>query len=267
MKNRVFIASILLSFAVKAPADTTVLCSHSLRAASPLFQNALDNIYSFNYVRHALMQAQHEQNSEQTLFCTSSLALSKNIYQYFEHLIQVDVYPKGSSKPTYSFHFLFQNASVQAFHNVGGQPWVGLKTAHVNQALKNLVDQAQFARLDLIAGKKTPFEVASQSRSFQHDGESIDKSSLSAMRILQSDDKIVYLVTWLTKSPENPFAGEVLTRGVLVSFSKDQQVQIAENIYPKGDLLIPLERQREELLLEAGPSSQWVEKLLEIGLL
>jgi hypothetical protein len=266
MKKLFLIGLIFLSVPVGAQIKSSVICDHRLKASSPLFQNALDNIYSFAYIHHALERIKNEAGTKEVLFCTSSIALSKNIYQYFKYLIQIDVYLQGSNVAAYKFRFLFQNASIQAFHNVGGQPWAGLDTSRTDQTLREFTNLAEYHPfIGTTSGLTNPIEIARKSQSFQRDGQNIDLSTLSAIPIPGNQDKQFYLVTWLTKSPENPYAGQVLTRGVLISIGPDQSIGIAENNFPGGDLLIPLEVHLEELVSQVGPSTHWVEKLLKIA--
>jgi hypothetical protein len=259
MKNLILVSILVLSVSAVAQTVPSVICDRNLKATSPLFQNALTNVYSFSYIHHALEQVQTAAGPEGAVFCTSSVVLSKNIYQYFQHLIQIDVYPKGAPQPTYRFRLLFQNASVQAFHNVGGQPWVGLDTALVDQTVAAMVTPAQYHPFTAAPGEQDPVKIARQSASFLKDGANINPDSVGAIPL--AGDKKLYLVTWLTRSSDDPFAGFVMTRGVLVSFAADQSIQLAENIFP-GDLLITLENQRDDLESKVGPSSQWMDRLL-----
>lgn len=248
-----------LSSLAQAQAVNSVLCDHSLKAATPLAQTALDNMSSLGYIHHALEQVQKEAGSQGLLFCTSSVALNKNIYQYFQYLIQVDAYPQGPSKAYYRFFFLFQNASIQAFHNVGNQPWVGLETLRTNQTLQDMISQAQFHQVTLKTFSRDPLVLAQQSQNFRQD--EVDMTSLAAMPLVNLSDKQTFLVTWLTKGSDDPYVGEVMTKGVLITLHQ-QTVEMAENISPQGDLLIPLENQQEELQGRVGPSSQWTDELL-----
>ena len=240
----IFSALFVLSSA-HAQTDSSVICGPGLKASTPLFQNALDNLYSFGYVHHALEQVQQEEGPD-VVFCTSSIALRKNIYMYFQHLIQIDVYPKNITAPTHRFRFLFQNASVQAFHNVGGQPWAGIGSAFADQTLKNLVDQAQWTSLPTLVGVENSKDIARLTSTFQKDAEKVDNDSFSAIPVSNGNGKQIFLATWLTKSGDNPFSSPIYTRGVLVAIATDKSVEVAENIFPEGDLLIPLENQLEK---------------------
>jgi len=262
MKKLILFIGVFLSLAVQAQTVNSVLCDHNLKASSPLVQTALDNISSFGYIHHALEQVQKEAGAKGVLFCTSSLALDKDIYQYFQYLIQVDAYPQGSNKISYSFRFLFQNASIQAFHNVGGQPWAGLDTARTDQLLQDVINQSQWHAVTLKTPTRDPLLIAQQSQNFQKDP--VDMSSLAAMPLPGNQGKQYYLVTWMTQGSDDPYVGQVMNKGVLISMDH-QDIEMAENISPQGDVLIPLENQQEELETQVGPSAQWLEKILSLA--
>ena len=90
LRNVLGLLALSLSFA--ANADSSVVCDHSLKATSPLFQNALNNLYSFEYIHHAMESILQAAGPQDVVFCTSSIAVDKNIYQYLEHIVSIDVY-------------------------------------------------------------------------------------------------------------------------------------------------------------------------------
>jgi hypothetical protein len=69
----------------------------------------------------------------------------------------------------------------------------------------------------------------------------------------------------MTKPGANPFSSPGHTRGVLVAIHADKTIAIAENIFPEGDLLIPLSAELEKSTAKAGPNSQWAEQVLKLS--
>ena len=268
MKKYTYVFVLLMTVISGASfADSSIVCDRSLKSSSALFQNALDNIYSFHYVHHAIENIRQTAAPQEVTFCTSSVALNKNIYQYLKHLILIDAFVGNDKTPKYTLRLLFQNASIQAFHNVGGQPWAGLDPVQTQNAFNSLIAGASaWKAIQLPVNTYSALEVATLSATFKKDQTQIDATSLSAIPVSRTGEKEIYLVSWLTKNFDNSYATQVYSHGVLVAFTSGQQVEIAENIFPNGDLLIPLENQLEQTTMDAGANSEWTRKLLKISL-
>ncbi len=235
-------------------------CDHELKSEIPIFQTALDNLYSFTYVRQNLMSELNAVPGSE--FCVSSIALGNNIYQYLHYFIEVEVRKPVPLKSRY-YHFLFQDASVQAFHNIGGQPWTGLDNKVVAKVASDLITQAHFAKvnskgLDIL-------ELAKSSRSFLASVDKTDLQTLSSVQIQSSPEK-VFLVTWLSLPNENPFLYPVIPRGVLISVSPSSEVQMAEDVSPTSDFWMPLSENITKINNKLSrDQTVWLKKLNEIS--
>lgn len=256
---------LVLSLSLAAHADSSVVCDHSLKATSPLFQNALNNLYSFEYIHHAMEGILQAAGPQEVMFCTSSIAVDKNIYQYLEHVVSVDVYVANSTEPQYSFRLLFQNASIQAFHNVGGQPWIGLNSQQTQQAFASLIASQHFAPLVVPAGTEQVLNIAKLTQSYQRDLAIIDAETFSAMPVAANSQGTTYLVSWLTSNSDNPFASFSMSRGVLVTVFSDKHVEVAENISVKSDVSFSLENQMDQLGSALSSKDTWTSALLEMS--
>ena len=257
---------IALSISLSAHAESSVVCDHSLKATSSLFQNALTNIYSFEYVHHALEQVMRNAGPQEVTFCTSSVAVDKNIYQYLEHIVAIDAYVGNNKEPQYTFRLRFQNASVQAFHNVGGQPWIGLDAKQTQGSFDSFVAAQKFTTLLTAQGMTQSADIAKLSRTYNQDSTIINANTFSTMPLVSDQKSTTYLASWLTSNSANPFATPSLTKGVLVRIFNDGHVDIAENIYVKSDLLFALEDQLEKQTDNLPAKEDWIDVLIKLSL-
>lgn len=190
-------------------------CGQELRAANPLVETAVRNLTSFESVHTAFGELRAQDRDVR--FCVSGVMLSKNIYQYGRFLIAIEaINPAG--RATHRFYFLYQDASVQAIHNVGRRPYIALPRRDVDQILT----EARAGAADLT--RELPFEDVIQgvraSRTYTSAAPESDPTTMSGIAVPSEDGSARELfVTWMTRTPANPFAGYALLKGVSVDLS------------------------------------------------
>ncbi len=264
MKLYLLILAVLFSTNSEAEILSPMLCGDQLKSSLPIFQTALDNLYSFSYIRSALQE--ESVRMPESEYCVSSIALGGNIYQYFNYLILVEVRSKNSTDINH-FQFLFQDASVQAFHNIGGQPWAGLELTKLREVFRKLIEQAQFRPQPKSQNYQNLVEIAMNSRTFKNNSKDVNLDSFSAIPLGgNGSGGFFYLVTWLTNPNSNPFLYPILSRGVLISIDAFGGIEIAENIAPFADIWLPLEENVLEINSELSSDVLiWKNKLLQIS--
>lgn len=234
------------------------VCSDRPTATSPIFQTAINNIGSFHYVNHALERVRRD--IAHPVFCVSGFALSKNMYQYVRSYLQIDVYDEAGAR-RYGFRFLFQDASTQAFHNVGGQPWNGLSPVKADGLLAAWAASTVF--VPFVTAETDPVKIAQESRTYRLNREDADLSTLSLFR-LPVTDRELYVVNWLGRSPLNPYVAPAVARAVMIAIGPDGAVSVAENLSPFSEALVPLDEALGETTQDVR-GRDWTEALLDLG--
>lgn len=243
-------------------------CGSSIQSSSPSADAALTTMLSLQHVRHGLSQAAATLSNP--TYCVSGLALSRNVYQYVQYYFQIDVHSGNEEKPAYQFRFLFQNASVQAYHNYQGQPWTGLPPARVDEILNGLVRSAHFTPIATSenGGASTdPLTLAKQSKTFAASRANVDDSSISILQLPAESQsgKTVHLVTWLSQPPANPYAGFSQTMGVLIAVDADGTVSLAENVFPTTSILFPMTQSLTETMASLPGRDDWASWLSQMA--
>ncbi len=90
------------------------------------------------------------------------------------------------------FQFLLQDASVQAFQNVGGQPWTGLDSRQTQGTFESLISEAQFLPVTSSLQKSSLFEVAKSSKTYRLGIDQINTDTLSAIPIFTQESSMQY---------------------------------------------------------------------------
>jgi hypothetical protein len=261
--------SILMSCLALSSATASAFersCGPQVLSNIPKFQTALNNLYSLTYVREALdLELRFTPSSE---LCVSMVAVGNNIYQYQKYFIQIEVVTIGDPDPKRALRtcrFLFQDASVQAFHGYSGQPWTGVNPSEAHLAFQNMVYLAAFKPVKAAANSE-PVEIAKASASYQNHQDTIDLSTLAAIEIskmVKAGRGEVFLVTWLSKPESNPFLHPVIASGVLVSRSPSGKWLLGESVSIASDLLFPLEANVTKVSAQLKPDqSDWKLKLM-----
>lgn len=191
-------------------------CRRELRSGLPLLNSALTNLHGIDYVHHAIDELKSRGNVE---FCVSGVAVSRNIYQYLRFYIHVDVRQAGGGKSLARYRFLYQDASVQALHNVGGKPWIAVAVEDAD-ALEAQLKNRSFQPL----GSGRPLALIKDTQTFKSDA--ADLSTLSSVDLGDS----ILLVTWLTKPGANLYADVARTKAVLLKVEGDM-VSVAEGLW------------------------------------
>lgn len=216
-----------------APVEQTV-CADRPTATSPVFQTAINNLSSFQYVNHAFERLRRE--IAHPTFCVSGFALSKNAYQYVRSYLQIDVRDEGGTVRE-SFRFLFQDASTQAFHNVGGQPWNGLPLAETERVFADWLKKV--SPVPFATTESDPLRVALASRTYRENAAQADASTLAVFPLPGAGRN--YLISWLGRPANNPYTAPVTPKAVMVSFDEQGGVSVAENLSLFTDVLAPLD--------------------------
>jgi hypothetical protein len=246
----------------------TITCRPDLNLPSSIFQTAVTNLQGFAYINQAL-QSLHDGIGHPS-YCVSSMALSKNQYQYFRYYIQIDVYYKYEPNPVRSLRFLMQDASTQAFQNIGTQPWIGLSTQGTDAVFDQVLANADFKPVSAPTIGLTTLQAAMQSTTWQKNITNMDTSTVSIFRVMTKNyglfNRSVFLVSWMTKPSNNPYATPVASQGVLLTQSDDGQWLFAENISMFSDILMPLDHLLETTVPATNSVDAWTEQLLNISL-
>lgn len=209
------LAMVLLA-GVTAKADPRanwVYCGRDLHATNPVMATALRNLSSFEAVHAALGVIKAAVPEAQ--FCVSGVILSKNIYQYGKFLVAVEVNDGTSGRALHRIYFLYQDASVQAIHNVGRKPYIALPAADVDALLRTALTESMVQVRDIHPADSL-MNVVLQSDTYRRSEPPADAGSVSGVVVpgLQGDDGM--LVTWVTQMPSNPYAGYALLKGLSV---------------------------------------------------
>ncbi len=241
------------------------VCSSTLDASAAEFSIALKTMAGLDSVLHALNKARFE--IQEPEYCVSGVALSRNIYQYVKYLFLVEVREKGQEKARFQFHFLFQSASIQSYHNMNGQPWTGLQQSDVQNTFDAMLKGAQFQKLGKEANEMSLLEIAQKSATFASTQAEFDHNSLSVIRISEKDSKSgadqAYLVSWMTLPSVNPFTSSTRTLGVLISRNADGSTSLSEKVLVVRELLFPLEDLLHDKGHQLGTRETWADQLLE----
>lgn len=216
-------------------------CSNTLTSTNPTLDAALKNLYSFEYVLHAITQKSDEM--EQVQYCVSGLPLSQNNYLYKKFFIQIEVSDVLNPTESHTFSFLYQDASIQAYHNVGSKPWVGVSTGSVQEMFSKWLERKEFQVVSTASVKSDPLTIAKNTQVFTQYEDDIDVKTIAIFPLKTKNAKFseIYLVSFMTKSKGNPYTYPVLTKGVLVAKTATQ-VYVAENISLFSDVLNPIEQ-------------------------
>lgn len=229
-----FCLFVLPMMATANPLWARETCAGEVTGLTPAARTALGNLLSLQDVLHALRTARAELSNPR--FCTSTIPLARNNYQYVRYLVMIDLYELGESSPRRRFRFLYQDASTQAHHNVGRQPWTGLSAASVDEVLLGVVDQLKFTE----QASRNPLAIATTSSAFLRQGVNVDEGSLTFTRF-QVGSRIFFYAGGLTLPTQNPFAGVVRPFATLLKFEEGRWLS-ADGFGPSSDLLYPLER-------------------------
>ena len=252
------LAALVLVLGLAANAQAQVIeerCESTPLSSSPSMQIAFTTLSSFHYVLHTFNEIAKELPGAE--YCVTGMPMSRNAYQYLQYFIQIDV--RSAGRTHYRLRYLYQDASIQAYHNAHGQPWVAIAPATVDAVVEGALAKADFRALD--SAWTTPVEMAKLTRSYASTVSEVDEKTLSVLPL--SEDS--YLVAWMTRSPANPYAGVARTMAIVVKRGADGRPVVAENLSAASDLLFPLDKARIELGAEAGAKDAWAAKVLEIS--
>ena len=222
----------------QSQAQASANCGAQLTHENPTLLAAATILNSFEYVRHALNQASSE--VQNPVYCLSGLALSRNIYQNVRYYLEIDVKEASTNETKFSFRYLYQDASVQAYHNVQGQPWTGLEQSSTKSVLNAIVANAKFTPLAGVKRLENPLEAATHSATYLAAQGSVEAQTLNVIEI-QSEGSSVYLVGWMPRATGNPFAKIDAPKGLLLKLGANGEVLVSENVSLVSDLLFPLE--------------------------
>lgn len=111
--------------------DSVATTEHE--SSKPL-ANALHVISSFPDIQALL------RSSGATRVCVTGMAVSKNIYQYHEFLVVIEI--EGETKRV--LPMIFQAASIQAYENYVSKPWLGFARADLRRIVKDTVGHLSF---------------------------------------------------------------------------------------------------------------------------
>lgn len=256
-----------LAFAQNFTAHTEE-CREDLNFTSSVFQTAFNNLRGFDYVNHALQTAAKE--VADPVYCIASVTLSKNEYQYFRFYIQVNIHSRYSLVNRYSFRFLMQDASTQAFQNTGGQPWVAIPLRDADAALDDIIDRANFKSVTAPTIGLTVLQAAMQSFTWQSNVGNMDTSTISILRLVtQKYDFLknpVYLVSWMTKtSAANPFAVPVSSKSLLLTQKSSGEWVMDDSLSTYNSLLTPLDTVLQANAAGPRDVTAWSDLLLRIS--
>lgn len=228
-------------------------CTDFPQVKMPLFETALRNLLSLDYVRHAIESDRSAENQ----FCTQSIILGHNDYKYGLFYFRIVVVNTKTNATLRTFNFLYQDASTQANHNSRFFNWVGLSLTDAKKDFDNLMTAAVYYQPEKgNALTQTTIVSEDSSESIQDKMKSLikishifsdsadDDTTLSYIQ-LSSD---TYLFTWLNKS-DNSFARSQLLNSVLVKVEQTtnsdgsasgQKFQLSPNKFLYSELRMPL---------------------------
>ncbi|MGE0763933.1 MAG: hypothetical protein AB7N80_11695 [Bdellovibrionales bacterium] len=243
----------------------TSICPDGTEPPTSSFGKTIRNYESFHYVRKAMKKVAEELPN--STICLSMVVGARSDYAYYRYYLKADVYAIGQTKPSYSFQYIFQDASIQAFHNHGGQPWYGLDSAQVDRVVQNFIETSRFEPFPhRYQGR--PVAIAKQTAVYLKSQENIDFESLSSLELKFKSAPAAtrfFIVTWLTKPNNNATQDKPMAQGVLMAVDKQQNVLISENILPYSDLFMPLEDYLKALRDNFKPKEQWPQVLLDFA--
>lgn len=258
------------NFNFLSPFDISDRCR--LELPSPMFKSALNNLYSFFYVRHGFRSALASLKKPET--CLSMVSLSRNSYLYYQYLVRIDLFEDENLVPSFTFQFIFQDASVQAFHNVGGQPWVGLDQSSLVEISNNLIHNSKFKEsfTSLASFQENPYtaslELVKNSPYFILQNSSRDDLTVSVTKLStsQADPIELFLVTWMSKSDRNSSSEQVQLNGTIVKYDKSKsQILILEKSDLNTQVVRPIDIVKDKIFSNFNSHTDWTQELLKIS--
>lgn len=241
------------------PSWTYAQCLES-SSGEDLLRTAVTNLESFSYIRKAMSSVKSE--SPQGHFCTSAVALGKDMYQNMRYYIQRDAFD-ANGRLMYRFHFLHQDASVQAVHNVGQKPWVALSDIGTQNFWERTFNSVQWT------AAKTCFDAvqaAKTSALYLSSAADVDEKTLTIAELGEHRSRRIKAVSWLIRPKEGVYAGFPSPKVVLVSQDPSTgDCEIAENLWVTANIENPLtellNEEREKML----PAPDWTSLLLQVS--
>jgi hypothetical protein len=247
-----------------AQAETLRVCNSDVNNLQPTLQSAVDNLADhtsgvvaasitaangFTYLRNWI-----ERQGAKS-YCVSAVALSKNAYQYYQFLIEIELADAAGKKTV--LPLLFQTASIQAHHNRGPKPWIGLAQTRVNAALTALIADAHFAEIKAEVAPGTavnPLEIIRAILNSSTTPLRAEVASLSYIPIYNAAvDARYFLVTYLeSANSNNPFQNVSITRGYLVR----QDASSGRVTVARVDSVFNFEQELEAARTEAYPQTE-----------
>lgn len=237
-------------FAGAASAQTLKNCLVQDPPQSPM-TTAISNVLSLGYTKLALQAALAKNPGSEA--CYTGLTLSKNVYQYYKFLFKIQV--RTNSQIHNEFHWLYQDASVQAHHGLTEKPWVGVSGSAVAKVMEEFIRNSNFYFLDFISDDL--MQIAAQSEMFKLMGDKRIATTQSAYSF--SNDLV--LVSWMT-ALDSGYPGFEAPVAVLVRKSLTQ-IEVEDTGNLASQILFPLESAvvTEQINLEISDYAKHLEDL------
>lgn len=204
-----------LFLAITAQSSEISMNCDSETSSPKILETAFRNVYSFEYVKGALTHAA----SSSPKICVTGWPVSKNQYQYFRFLML------ATTDANETFAFLYQDASTQANHNVGGKAWVGLSPAQVTSVFEKIKASAgePLATLNLHPSvQETVIAYLASAPAYKYKLD-LNTFSFAALPGLDKNGEKNYLVVWFDKLVgSNPFTQYPISHAMLVVVNESQ---------------------------------------------
>ena len=158
-----------------------------------LLQNeALSHIEGFTYIKNVLI----DWKSQSYTVCASGLVVGKNVHTYNQYLVQIKSYDRNGVETNF-LPLLFQNETLQDFHNDKTKPWLVLNPEGVRSIysqLNNTDEEPYSVELEAFDIKKIREHLISNMKSNE------DKDTLLVMPMDTAEEKEpYYLASWAEK--------------------------------------------------------------------
>lgn len=198
-----------------------------------LLDTGFSNLSSFDYVSHAMKKI----IKEPTTGCIVGWPLYKNEYQYYMFFYNFSLETREGTK---NVSFLYQDASVQANHNLYQKAWTGLNFDKVRETFSNLVNVAS----SVVSYPTTKSLKSFVLGDFVGDGPFAEKANLNTLTLLPlknitgTDE---HLLVWFDSAfGINPYAVYPAGHAYLVRASTDGYSFHKLSLFT--DLMVPLQK-------------------------
>ncbi len=238
MKYSILFFTIILSLCAQASFFNH--CDSYPSHPKSAFEKALKNLTSLNYIRHAITS----ELGPDIQFCTQSLKLGSSQWKDGLYFYQVLVKSSKTNLKVRTYHFLYQDASTQANHNLQNLNWTGMPASETLDIFDGLAATSYFTSNQKMNASGITLELALDSdvkliqllqNSILFEKGNVDLDSVAMIQISGN----LFLATWQNAST-NSFGENPPVFSILFNQINNTEFQIAENSFIYSDLVVPM---------------------------